>query len=265
MTDQTSQISKDSAVTAFLKKWTPLLALLVLMLFGFSQGWHHYFTLESLVANRADLASYVDQHFGLALLLYGLIYCLAVAISFPGASFLTIVGGLLFGWIIGGLVTVVAASLGAGIVFLAARSAIGSSLRARAGGFVERFATGFAENAFHYMLFLRLVPLFPFWLINIVPALLKVRFDVYLLATLIGILPGTLAYALVGSGLDSVIAAQLASKPGCLEDPSCTLTLDTSAVITGELIAALVAMGAVALIPPLLKTLKKERKGENSA
>ncbi|WP_319567528.1 TVP38/TMEM64 family protein [Cohaesibacter marisflavi] len=260
MTDQTNQICQDSAVTVFLKKWLPLLLLLTLALFGFSQGWHSYFTLETLVENRARLSGYVTDHFALTLLAYGVLYALAVAISFPGASFLTIVGGLLFGWAVGGLTTVLAATTGAGIVFLAARSAIGSTLRARAGSFTERFADGFREDAFSYMLFLRLVPLFPFWLVNIVPALFQVRFATYAMATLIGILPGTFAYALVGSGLDSVIAAQLASNPGCLDDPTCTLTLDTGSVITGELIAAFVAMGVVSLMPPVLKALRKRRK-----
>ena len=259
MTDQTNPICQDSAVTVFMKKWLPLLLLLALALFGFLQGWHHYFTLEALVENRSHLSGYVTDHYGLTLLTYGMLYTLAVAISFPGASFLTIAGGLLFGWAIGGLVTVLAATMGAGIVFLAARSALGSSLRARAGSFAERFAEGFREDAFSYMLFLRLVPLFPFWLVNIVPALFQMRFGPYIVATLVGIFPGTFAYALVGSGLDSVIAAQLASNPGCLDDPTCTLTLDTGSVITGELIAAFVAMGVVSLIPPVLKAFRKRR------
>ena len=189
---------------------------------------------------------------------------LGVAVSFPGASFLTIVGGLIFGWFVGGLLTVFAATAGACVVFLAARSALGTSLRARAGGFAERFSDGFRNNAFSYMLFLRLVPLFPFWLVNIVPALFQMPLGSYCLATLIGILPGTIAYALVGSGLDSVIAAQLATNPDCLSDPTCDLTLNTSSVITGELVAAFVALGAISLLPPLLKTVRKQRRTNSS-
>nr|WP_319391296.1 TVP38/TMEM64 family protein [uncultured Cohaesibacter sp.] len=265
MTDQANQISQGSTMAGTLKKWSPLLILLALMLVGFSQGWHHYFTLETLVQNRERLSGYVADHYGLALIGYGLLYALAVAISFPGASFLTIVGGLLFGWVVGGTATILAATIGAGAVFVAARSAFGSSLRARAGSFADRFAAGFRQDAFSYMLFLRLVPLFPFWLVNIVPALFEVRLGTYLVATLVGILPGTFAYALVGAGLDSVIAAQLASNPACLENPACSLSLDTSSVITGELIAAFVAMGVISLLPPLLKAWRRRRGGSESA
>ena len=264
MTDQTNPIWQDSAVFTFMKKWIPLLLLLALALLGFSQGWHYYFTVETLVENRERLSGYVNDHYLLALVGYGLLYALGVAVSFPGASFLTIVGGLIFGWFVGGLLTVFAATAGACVVFLAARSALGTSLRARAGGFAERFSDGFRNNAFSYMLFLRLVPLFPFWLVNIVPALFQMPLGSYCLATLIGILPGTIAYALVGSGLDSVIAAQLATNPDCLSDPTCDLTLNTSSVITGELVAAFVALGAISLLPPLLKTVRKQRRTNSS-
>ena len=262
MTQGIEKATPSGGISAKLKKWGPLVAIGGLMAFGFSQGWHHYLNLDSLVKNRALLASYVADYYGLMLGGYMLAYIAAVALSFPGASFLTIAGGLLFGWAIGGAATVLAATIGASVIFLAARSAFGASLRARAGGFIDRFSEGFRDSAFNYLLFLRLVPLFPFWLINVVPALFNVRLGSYFLATFIGILPGTFAYAFIGAGLDSIISAQRAANPACATDPNCSVTLDTSALITPELIAAFVALGIVSLIPPVLKAVKNRRKTE---
>ncbi len=265
MTQDAPNSSNAASLATRLKKWGPLIAIGGLMAFGFSQGWHHYLSLDALVRHREWLADQVAAHYFMMLGGYMLAYILAVALSFPGASFLTIAGGLLFGWAIGGAVTVLAATIGASVIFLAARSAFGASLRARAGGFVDRFSAGFRDNAFNYLLFLRLVPVFPFWLINVVPALFNVRLGTYFLATLIGILPGTFAYGFIGAGLDSIIAAQKAANPACATDPGCSVTLDTSALITPELIAAFVALGVVSLIPPVLKAFKNRRGGKESS
>lgn len=265
MTEGAQNSSIAEGLMTKLKKWGPLIAIGGLMAFGFSQGWHHYLSLDALVRHREWLAAQVADHFVLMLGFYMIAYILAVALSFPGASFLTIAGGLLFGWAVGGAATVLAATLGASVIFLATRSAFGAALRARAGGFVDRFSEGFRDDAFNYLLFLRLVPVFPFWLINVVPALFNVRLGSYFLATLIGILPGTFAYAFIGAGLDSIIAAQKAANPTCATDPNCSVTLDTSALITPELIAAFVALGVVSLIPPILKAIKKSRSGKESA
>ena len=266
MTEQMTQVTNETGqFSAKAKKWGPLIAIGGLMAYGFSQGWHTYLSLDSLVRNRELLAGYVADNFILMLGAYCLAYITAVALSFPGASFLTIAGGLLFGWAVSGTATVLSATIGASLIFLAARSAFGASLRARAGGFIDRFSEGFREDAFNYLLFLRLVPLFPFWLINVVPALFNVRLGSYFLATLLGILPGTFAYSFIGAGLDSVIAAQRAANPACSTDPNCAVTLDPSALITGELIAAFVAMGVVSLIPPALKAMKKRRADKESS
>ena len=263
MTEQMTEIRNPSdQLINHAKKWAPLVGIGALMAFGFSQGWHSYLSLDSLVRNRELLAGYVADNYVLMLGGYALAYIAAVALSFPGASLLTIAGGLLFGWAVGGVTTVLAATFGASLIFLAARSAFGRSLRARAGSFMDRFAEGFRDDAFSYLLFLRLVPLFPFWLINVMPALFNVRLGSYFLATLIGILPGTFAYSFIGAGLDSVIAAQRAANPACATDPNCAVSLDTSSLITGELIAAFVAMGVVSLIPPAIKAFRR-RRGKN--
>ena len=227
-----------------------------------SQGWHEYFTLDQIVRHRDNLQDYVKDHYALALLIYFGIYALSVSLSLPGGTVLTVVGGFLFGWLVGGIATVFAATLGALVIFFVARSAFGSFLSARAGPFIEKLRGGFCKDAFHYMLFLRLVPVFPFWLVNLAPALIGVRPGVYALGTFIGIIPGTFAFCFVGAGMDSIIAAQQDLYQACLQKQaagtlaageSCTLSLRSSALITPELIIAFCALGVVALMPVLVR------------
>ena len=259
MTDQTNQICQDSAVTVFLKKWLPLLLLLTLALFGFSQGWHSYFTLETLVENRARLSGYVTDHFALTLLAYGMLYALAVAISFPGASFLTIVGGLLFGWAVGGLTTVLAATT-------RCRHRISGSPLCHRIGFARprgqlyrAICRWLSRGCLQlYAIFAAFAAVSPSgWSISCPPcfrcALRPMRWQ-HSSASCRVLLPMRWS----ARGWTGVIAAQLASNPGCLDDPTCTLTLDTGSVITGELIAAFVAMGVVSLMPPVLKAAQKK-------
>ncbi len=124
------------------------------------------------------------------------LYAAVVALSLPGGAVLTMAGGFLFGWLLGGLASIVGATIGASIVFLIARSALGEFLAARAGPWLSRFRQGFQDDAFSYLLFLRLVPIFPFWLVNLAPALLGVGFVTYVATTFLGIIPGTFAYSL---------------------------------------------------------------------
>jgi uncharacterized membrane protein YdjX (TVP38/TMEM64 family) len=168
-------------------------------------------------------------------------------------------GGFLFGWVMGGSLTAVAATAGAAVIFLAARTSIGSALRERAGPLVNRMARGFREDAFNYLLFLRLAPVFPFWLVNIAPALFDMRLRPYVVATFVGILPGTYAYAFIGSGLDSVVAAQEAADPGCAAAGTCTV--EVSALVTRELVLSFVALAVAALIPVLVRKLRNRRPG----
>jgi uncharacterized membrane protein YdjX (TVP38/TMEM64 family) len=162
---------------------------------------------------------------------------------------------VLFGGLLGGSVTFVGATIGAVIVFLIAKSAFGEYLLRRAGVKLATFAEGFREDAFSYLLFLRLVPLFPFWLVNLVPALLGVKFKTYLAATMIGILPGTFAFAVIGDGLGSVVAAQESRYRACLAAGrvDCRVDFDVSTALTPELFAAFAALGVVALVPVAVK------------
>ncbi|MDX5592400.1 TVP38/TMEM64 family protein [Pseudovibrio sp. SPO723] len=254
---------KSTSIGAKLKRWAPILVLVVVMPVGLSFGWHEHLSLSEIIRNQQVLQGWVASNPVLVGLAFLLIYVGAVAVSFPGASFITIAGGFMFGWLAGGLIAVVGAATGATILFLAARTSVGAALKERAGPFVDKMASGFRENAFSYLLFLRLTPVFPFWLVNIAPALFNVSLPVYLGATLIGIIPGTFAYAFVGAGLGSVIEAQEALNPGCGAAGTCEVEL--SALVTPELIWALVALGAVALIAPVVGIMRKRRRSANGA
>jgi uncharacterized membrane protein YdjX (TVP38/TMEM64 family) len=257
------------SITMTETKSTPLwrrlagpLGLLVLLGLGYAGGLHQYLTLTSIVEHRATLAAYTANHLALALLAFVTIYTAAVAISFPGASILTILAGLLFGWLAGGFAAIVAATIGATIVFQIAKSSFGDVLARKAGPFLNRISVGFADDAFNYLLFLRLVPAFPFWLVNIAPALANVKLRTFVIATFVGIIPGTFAFAFVGAGLDSLIAAQQATHAQCIAQKSvaeCPFELSVSALITPQLLLAFAALGVVALIPVALKKWKARR------
>ncbi|MCB1475507.1 MAG: TVP38/TMEM64 family protein [Rhodobiaceae bacterium] len=228
------------------------------MALGFQQGWYRWLSFETLAAQRQALGAFVDSHFVASLAVYVGLYVVVVALSIPGATIMTLAGGLLYGWILGGAATVVAATAGSVVIFLIARSSLGAGLAKKAGGVAERMAEGFRQNALSYMLFLRLVPVFPFWLVNLAPALLGVPLATYVIGTFFGIIPGTLAFTFVGAGLDSVIDAQTAARAACLEragatPADCPFSFELSSIVTPELLAALVLLGAVALIPVFLK------------
>jgi uncharacterized membrane protein YdjX (TVP38/TMEM64 family) len=226
-------------------------------------GWQRHLTLQELAANRQALRALIDTNMLFSLFAFTALYAATVALSLPGGAVLTVAAGLLFGWLVGGLASLVGATLGASIVFLIARSALSEFLAARAGPWLARFRRGFQQDAFNYLLFLRLVPIFPFWLVNLAPGLLGVRFRTYFVTTVLGIIPGTFAFALAGAGLDSVIGAQEAAHQSCLAKMGeggqefCPYALDPASLLTPELIAALVALGVVALIPVVMRRFRR--------
>lgn len=246
--------------SADLRRWLPIMALVLLMGVGFALGWHEHLSLSTLIRERQALMDFVAANLLTALSAYILIYAVSVALSFPGASLLTIAGGFLFGWVAAGFATIFAATVGATAVFLAARSSLGAALKARAGPFITKLSSGFRENAMSYLLFLRLTPVFPFWLVNIAPAVFNVPVGTYVAATLVGIIPGTFAFAFIGSGLDSLIEAQEAANPGCAAAGTCKL--EVSAFVTTEMLLAFAALGIASLIPVVLKRIRKSRTSD---
>ncbi len=229
------------------------------MLLAYLFGLADYLSLSKVAEQRDFLKNWTASNLTAALALYVALYIAAVALSIPGAVVLTILGGFLFGWLIGGLATVIAATLGAAAIFLIAKTSLGVSLRKRAGPFINKLAEGFEKDAFNYLLFLRLVPLFPFWLVNVAPAFANVSLRTFSLATLIGIIPGTFAFSFLGNGLDSIIDGQKVAQHTCIAEKSealCPLELSASNLITKELLIAFAVMGLAALIPVILKKWK---------
>jgi uncharacterized membrane protein YdjX (TVP38/TMEM64 family) len=243
-----------------LRRWLPLAALLALIGLAFALGLHKYFTLQTIADNRVALESFVAGNMALALLLYVLVYVTIVALSLPGAAILSIFGGFVFGWLLGAPTTVIAATIGSTIVFQVVKTSLGAALAERAGPFVQKLSRGFAEDSFHYLLFLRLVPAFPFFAVNTVAGLARVELKTFVAATFIGIIPGTIAFSFVGSGLDSVIDAQMAANKTCLEQAhaagGCDFDFSFASLITPELLAAFAALGVVAIIPVILKKIR---------
>ncbi|ODA65977.1 TVP38/TMEM64 family inner membrane protein YdjZ [Methyloligella halotolerans] len=198
------------------------------------------------------------SHWVLTVALYIVLYAASVALSVPGGAVLTLAGGFLFGWLWGGVAAVVGATLGAVIVYVATRSALRNLLLDRLEDTrLDRFRKGFGENAFSYLLFLRVVPVFPFWLVNLVPGPLGVSFRTYTLATLIGIIPGTFAFSIAGAGLDSVIAAQGARCAAEGMPRENCLHFDATSIFTPELIVGFIALGVLALVPVLVKRYRR--------
>lgn len=188
--------------------WLRVLPLAVLcagLAAFFALGWHRHVSFETIRAHRGMLLDWVRDWGLLAALAYVAGYAAMAAFSIPGGALATIVGGYLFGLWLGAAAAVAGATLGAAAVFLAARTALGDALRARTGGALRRMEEGFRRDAFSYLLVLRLVPIFPFWLVNLVPAFCGVSLRTYALATLIGIVPGSFVFASVGSGLGALL------------------------------------------------------------
>ena len=201
-----------------------------------------YLTLDALQQNRAALLDFTRQHYWRALLIGIGIYTAATAFSIPGGVLLSLTMGFLFGRWVGTGVIVISATAGAALVFLAARYLFADAMRAKLGGRLREMSEGFARDGFNYLLFLRLVPLFPFWLVNLAPAFTGIRLSTYAAATAIGVIPGSFVFANLGQSL------------GRIES--------TAQLVSAETLGALALLGLLALVPVLIKHFKI-RKQEN--
>ena len=227
---------------AQLRRFLPLALLLLAVVAAFGLGLDDYISFEQLERNRAQLRALVERHPLLAPLVFMLIYGAVIALSIPGGAILTMAGGFLFGVVAATCYVVLAATLGATVVFLIARTALGDSLRHKAGPAMRRMEAGFRENALSYLLFLRLIPVFPFWLVNLVPAFLGVPLRTYVVATLVGIIPGSLVYASVGNGLGAVFEA--GGRP------------DLAIIFKPEIILPIIGLAVLAILPVAYKKIK---------
>jgi uncharacterized membrane protein YdjX (TVP38/TMEM64 family) len=240
----------------------PLVLVVVVAGVVVAMGWHRQLSFETFAHHHEALRDFIALHEASAVAAYVVLYIALVALSVPVGFYVTVIGGILFGAVLGGMAALVGATVGAVGIFLIARSAIGEHLVRRAGPLAQKLAQNFRADAFSYLLFLRLVPIFPFWLVNLVSALSGVRLATFAGATALGIVPATFAFAFVGAGLDSVIAAQQAAYRSCLAAgrADCRLTFHMNAAITPELLAAFAMLGIVALIPVVVKRMRNKNR-----
>lgn len=208
-----------------------------------------YLTFAELQENYQALESWRDRHLAVAVAAYMAVYIAAVAFSVPGAVWMTLLGGFLFGVVGGSALVVVSATFGATLIFLAARTVLSGFLRRRAGGWVERLGRGFRQGEISFLLIMRLVPAVPFFIANLVPAFLGARLRHFVWTTFVGITPATLVFVSLGSGLGEQL--DLGEKP------------DLGVVFEPHILGPLLGLAALSALPLLLRSfgLARARRG----
>jgi len=237
---------KEAPRSLAVSRFIPLGLLVIAGVSFMLLGGHRYATFASLADNKEWLCQAVTKSGAKGVLLFIVAYAGFVALSVPGAAFFTIAGGFLFGPWLGASYAVIGATLGATVVFLAARVGL-AGLIARAGPSIRLFEAGFRDNALSYLLVLRLVPIFPFWLVNLAAGAVGLRLWVYVLATFFGMAPTSFIYASLGNGLGEVLAQGRHPDLGVLFRPSVLLPI--------------LGLAALALLP----VLYKRRRGKEPA
>jgi len=202
----------------------------------FALGGHRYLALDAVKANRDALLAFTQQHYAAALAIAFAVYVAVTAFSLPGGLAMSLAVGFLFGRWVGTVLVVIAATIGATIVFVAARYVFADAARRKLGALGERINAGFNEGAFNYLLFLRLVPLFPFFLVNLAPAFTTVPLSTYVLATLVGIVPGTFVFVNLGQTLGRIESVR--------------------GLVSVETLAAFALLGLFALVPVALRRMR---------
>lgn len=229
------------------RRWGRLMLLPILILGSIVAVWaldlDRYLSFDSLADNHTWLRQQVADHFLVTAMVFSLVYVVAAALSLPGSALLTMTSGFLFGPVLGAAIAVVAASVGATLLFAIARTSLGELLRDRTQGALKTLRKGFQRDAFNYLLFLRLVPVFPFWLINLVAAFLDVPLRTFVLGTLIGIIPGAAVYAGVGNGIGSILES--GQRP------------DFGIIFSPPILIPIIALAILSLVPVVYRHLRR--------
>jgi uncharacterized membrane protein YdjX (TVP38/TMEM64 family) len=221
----------------------PLVAIVVIAIvcyFAFGLG--EYFSFEALRDHRQALMAWSADNKSLAMGSFVILYGVVIVLSIPGGVWMTLAGGFLFGHVGGTGCAVVGATLGATGVFLIARYALADFFHAKAGRAARKMEAGFRENALSYLLFLRLVPVFPFWLVNLVPAVLGIPLRTFVIGTFVGIIPGTFVFNSVGNGLGSLFDAGEMPDLGIIFEP--------------EILVPIIGLSVLSLVPIAYKKLR---------
>lgn len=227
-------------------RFLPLAILLLGFLAFFYFHIYRYLDFQTLRTYHDFLFTWTQTHYFLAVIIYISVYIVVTAIEVPGPVFITLTGGFLFGVWRGVLYTDIGATLGAMIIFLAAKTALRGFLYKKSGSKLEKFRLGFKDNAWSYLLFLRLVPLFPFGLVNIAPAFFEVKTSTFFFTTLLGILPGTFVYVWLGSSIGDIFARGQ--------------TPDLNIILQPNILLPILALALLSLIPIIYKWIKHHAK-----
>ncbi len=205
----------------------------------------------------AKLVHLIARHYGLALFAYILIYVVSIALSFPAAALLSLIGGYGFGALVGGMAAAASATLGGLAAFLAV-GALSRDWSRKLGGFdLSGVIATLKEDAASYMIFLRLIPVFPFWLVNICAAVAGVRPKTFLVTTFFGIMPAVFAFAVAGEALGALLEDRWQAYRACLASGAahCSMHIERAAIIDKRLLLALGALGLMALIPVAIRRI----------
>ncbi len=227
-------------------KFVPILILLLGLILFYYFDFQKYLSISSLQENYQQLTYWKNNNLLAAAAFFSVLYVFITACSIPGAAIITIAGGFLFGFILGSTLVIISATLGATLIFLAAKTSFGAILEEMASSKLKSFKKGFNEDAFNYLLFLRLVPIFPFWLINIVPAFLNVNLKTYFIATFLGIIPGSAVYVAVGNGLGSLLEKNQ--------------TPNLAIIFKPEIFLPIIGLAVLSIIPIAYKKLRKDKQ-----
>lgn len=221
-----------------------IIFLFIIVLLNYT-GFFSIININLINTHQNYILNFIENNFYLASLLFILIYIIAVIFSIPGAWLITVSGGYIFGWLIGGFLAVIGATLGACIIFIMAKNLLRNFFSKKIinkKSILIKIENGVKRDAFSYLLFMRLMPIFPFVFVNIVPALLGIRFNIYAVTTFIGIIPGTFVYALLGEGANEIF---ISGNVSSLE------TYDSFKIIIG-----LSGLSILSLLPIVIKYLK---------
>ncbi len=224
-------------------RFWPLALLTVAIAAAWLSGLTHQISWEALARNQAVLGSWVTSHPIIAPALYTLIYAGAVVLSVPESAVITVAGGLLFGTLCGGILAVLGSSAGATALFVAVRYHLADAIAAHRGRFLDTIRLGLQRDGFSYLLAIRLIPAFPFWLVNLAAALSGMRLLSYAAATVLGIMPATFIYASIGAGLGDVLSAG--------GTPNLTV------IFSPRILGPLVGLAALSLLPVAWRCWKR--------
>ena len=246
MTDAPTNADTDKQTSAFVKR-LPLIVIAIVAILG-AVFLRDYLTFDALSENRETLLSFRDANYLLTALVFIAAYVVIVAFSLPGATIATLTGGFLFATFPGALFNITGATIGATVIFLAARWGFGEKLGAKlegADGIVKKIKDGIDENQWSMLFLIRLVPAVPFFMANLIPSFLEVPTRRFVISTFFGIMPGAVVFTSVGAGLGEVFERGETPNLGIIFEPF--------------IIGPIIGLCVLAALPIVIKALRGKK------